>query len=99
MKFLHWIITAHAQNTQGSNPGNGDIITFDGNQPKIETTSPTIIEDDARGLLQKAKQITQTKPKVFITDGLESYHIAYKKEFWTVKRLNRTLHIRPHMAQ
>ena len=49
---------------------------------------------NARGLLQKAKQVTQTKPKVFITDGLESYHQAYKKEFWTVKRLNRTLHIR-----
>ena len=31
---------------------------------------------------------------MFITDGLESYHTAYKKEFWTVKRLNRTLHIR-----
>lgn len=49
---------------------------------------------DARGLLQKSKQVTQTKPKVFITDGLGSYHEAYKKEFWTVKRLNRTLHIR-----
>jgi len=49
---------------------------------------------NARGLLQKSKQVTGTKPKVFITDGLESYHTAYKKEFWTVKRLNRTLHIR-----
>ena len=49
---------------------------------------------NARGLLQKAKQVTQTKPKVFITDGLGSYHEAYKKEFWTAKRLNRTLHIR-----
>ncbi len=49
---------------------------------------------NARGLLQKAKQVTQTKPKVFITDGLGSYHEAYKKEFWTLKRRNRTLHIR-----
>lgn len=49
---------------------------------------------DARGLLQKAKQITGTKPKVFITDGLGSYHDAYMKEFWTVKRQNRTLHIK-----
>jgi len=48
---------------------------------------------NARGLLQKSKQVTQTKPKVFITDGLESYHQAYKKEFWTMKRENRTLHI------
>ena len=49
---------------------------------------------DARGLLQKSKQVTQTKPKVFITGGLGSYHEAYKKEFWTIKRRNRTLHIR-----
>ncbi len=48
----------------------------------------------ARGLLQKAKQVTGTKPKVLITDGLGSYHEAYKKEFWTLKRRNRTLHIR-----
>ena len=49
---------------------------------------------DARGLLQKTKQVVQKKPKVFITDGLESYHQAYKKEFWTMKREDRTLHIR-----
>ncbi len=49
---------------------------------------------NARGLLQKSKQVTQTKPKVFITDGLGSYHEACKKEFWILKRLNRTLHIR-----
>ena len=49
---------------------------------------------NARGLLQKAKQVTGTKPKVFITDGLGSYHEAYMKEFWTLKRRNRTLHIR-----
>ncbi|HEY4680601.1 MAG TPA: DDE-type integrase/transposase/recombinase [Nitrosarchaeum sp.] len=34
------------------------------------------------------------KPKVFITDGLGSYAEAYQKEFWTVKRETRTLHIR-----
>ena len=49
---------------------------------------------NARGLLQKAKQVTGTKPKVFITDGLGSYHEAYKKEFWTLQKRNRTLHIR-----
>lgn len=48
---------------------------------------------NARGLLQKAKQTTGTKPKVFVTDGLHSYAEAYRKEFWTQKRLNRTLHI------
>ena len=49
---------------------------------------------DARGLLQKAKQVTKKKPKTFTTDGLGSYHVAYKKEFWTVKRQNRTVHVR-----
>ena len=31
---------------------------------------------------------------MFTTDGLGSYHDAYKKEFWTLKRRHRTLHIR-----
>ena len=48
---------------------------------------------NARELLQKAKQVTGTKPKVFITDSLGSYAESYRKEFWTVKRANRTLHI------
>ena len=49
---------------------------------------------DASGLFRQAKQVTQTKPKVIITDGLHSYSEAYRKEFWTVKREDRTLHIR-----
>lgn len=49
---------------------------------------------DARGLLQKAKQSTTIRPKVFITDGLKSYDEAYQKEFWTQRRQNRTLHIK-----
>lgn len=49
---------------------------------------------DASGLLRKSKQVTGMKPKVFITDGLGSYAEAYQKEFWTVKRETRTLHIR-----
>jgi len=49
---------------------------------------------DARGLLQKSKKVTGTKPKVFITDGLGSYAEAYRKEFWTVNRQDRTLHVR-----
>ena len=36
---------------------------------------------NARGLLQKSKQVTQTKPKAFITNGLGSYHEACKKKF------------------
>lgn len=49
---------------------------------------------DARGLLRQAKEITQIKPKVFITDGLKSYAIASRKEFWARERENRTVHIR-----
>lgn len=48
---------------------------------------------DASSLFKKGKQVTQTKPKVLITDGLPSYHEAYMKEFWTVKRENRTIHV------
>jgi transposase-like protein len=48
---------------------------------------------DTRKLLQISKQLTGKKPKTFITDGLQSYHDAYKKEFWTLKN-PRTEHIR-----
>lgn len=48
---------------------------------------------DARGLFQKGKDVTQMKPKVLITDGLQSYHDAYMKEFWEIDRTKRTLHI------
>ncbi|QLH08025.1 transposase [Nitrosopumilus ureiphilus] len=49
---------------------------------------------DASSLFRLGKEITQTKPKVIITDGLHSYSEAYRKEFWTVQRENRTIHIR-----
>ena len=48
---------------------------------------------DASSLFRKGKEVTQTKPKVIITDGLKSYSEAYRKEFWTVKREDRTIHI------
>lgn len=48
---------------------------------------------DASTLFKKGKEVTQTKPKVLITDGLPSYHDAYKKEFWEQDRTKRTLHI------
>ena len=34
---------------------------------------------DASSLFKNGKQITQTKPKVLLTDVLQSYHDAYKK--------------------
>jgi len=49
---------------------------------------------DASSLFRMGKDVTKTKPKVIITDGLHSYSEAYRKEFWTVKRENRTIHIR-----
>jgi len=48
---------------------------------------------DARKLFQLAKKVTGKKPMTMITDGLRSYHDAYKKEFWT-QRNPRTKHIR-----
>lgn len=49
---------------------------------------------DASSLFRKGKEVTQMKPKVIITDGLQSYHDAYQKEFWEINRQKRTLHIR-----
>jgi transposase-like protein len=49
---------------------------------------------DASSLFRLGKEITQTNPKVIITDGLHSYTEAYRKEFWTVQREHRTIHIR-----
>ncbi|MBI3841728.1 MAG: IS1/IS6 family transposase [Thaumarchaeota archaeon] len=49
---------------------------------------------DASGLFRKGKEVTGTKPKVLITDGLRSYEEAYQKEFWEINRQQRTLHIK-----
>ena len=48
---------------------------------------------DARKLLRMAKEVAGKRPLTFITDGLPSYHDAYKKEFLTLG-LPRTKHIR-----
>jgi transposase-like protein len=48
---------------------------------------------DARKLFQMAKQVTGKKPETLVTDGLKSYHQAYKREFWTLRN-PRTEHIR-----
>jgi putative transposase len=47
---------------------------------------------DARNLLRMSKELMGKKPEVFVTDGLASYHDAYKKEFWTLKN-PRTKHL------
>ncbi|MEX0862690.1 DDE-type integrase/transposase/recombinase [Nitrosopumilus sp.] len=48
---------------------------------------------DASGLFRQAKEVTGKRPKVMITDGLQSYNEAYKKEFWTNDK-KRTVHVR-----
>lgn len=48
---------------------------------------------DARTLFRMSKQLMGKQPKTVITDGLMSYHDAYKKEYWTLKG-PRTEHIR-----
>jgi transposase-like protein len=48
---------------------------------------------DARNLLRMAKEVAGKKPMTFITDGLPSHHVAYKKEFFTLKG-PRTEHVR-----
>ncbi len=48
---------------------------------------------DARNLLRMAKESMQTKPKVFVTDGLQAYRDAFKKEYGGVKK-GSPIHIR-----
>jgi transposase-like protein/predicted RNA-binding Zn-ribbon protein involved in translation (DUF1610 family) len=49
---------------------------------------------DARRLLQKAREAIGRKPKVLITDGLQGYHEAWRKEYYTMKKETCTQHIR-----
>ncbi|GIU71207.1 MAG: hypothetical protein KatS3mg003_0686 [Candidatus Nitrosocaldaceae archaeon] len=48
---------------------------------------------DARMLFRKGKELTDKKPQTLITDGLPSYHEAYLREFWSLKKDNRTRHV------
>ena len=47
---------------------------------------------DATSLLHEGKEIIGRRPNTFITDGLQSYHDAYNREFFTMKN-PRTKHI------
>ena len=40
------------------------------------------------------KQIADKTPATLITDGLQSYHDAYLKEYWTVRKDMQTRHVR-----
>ena len=58
-----------------------------------QEVAETKYKHDAKTLFQLAKKVTGKKPDTIITDGLKSYHIAYKDEFFTLKN-PRTKHIR-----
>jgi len=49
---------------------------------------------DARQLLRNAKEVAGRQPRTLVTDGLASYHEAYLKEFYTVRKDTRTVHVR-----
>ena len=48
---------------------------------------------DARNLFRMGKEATKTQPKVLITDGLRSYHDAYKKEFRMKDGKKHAIHV------
>jgi putative transposase len=58
-----------------------------------QEVAETKYKHDTRKLFQMAKKVTGKKPMTMITDGLRSYHDAYKKEFRTLRK-PRTEHIR-----
>jgi transposase-like protein len=49
---------------------------------------------DARELLRMGKEIADKTPATLITDGLQSYHDAYLKEYWTARKDTQTRHVR-----
>jgi transposase-like protein len=49
---------------------------------------------DARELLRLGRQIADKTPATLITDGLQSYHDAYLKEYWTTRKDTQTRHVR-----
>jgi transposase-like protein len=48
--------------------------------------------DYASQLFQQGKEVTGKKPLTLITDGLKAYHLAYKREFFSLKA-PRTEHL------
>ncbi len=49
---------------------------------------------DARELLRLGRQIADKTPATLITDGLQSYHDAYLKEYYTMRKDTQTRHVR-----
>ncbi len=57
-----------------------------------QEVADTKYKHDAGNLFRKGKELMGKKPLTLITDGLQAYHLAYKKEFWTSQG-PRTQHI------
>lgn len=57
-----------------------------------EEVADSKFKHDARGLLKKGKEVAKTRPRLFITDGLQSYKDAARKEFYT-NHGTRTAHL------
>lgn len=57
-----------------------------------EEVADSKFKHDARGLLKKGKEVAKTRPRLFITDGLQSYKDAARKEFYTNNGV-RTAHL------
>jgi transposase-like protein len=47
-----------------------------------------------RELFKQAKKVAEKKPKTLITDGAPNFHEAYKQEYWTANKADRTEHVR-----
>ena len=45
-------------------------------------------------LFRKAREAVGHKPKTLVTDGLQGYHEAWRKEYYTMKKETCTRHIR-----
>ena len=56
-------------------------------------SSPTREKYDAAPLLRAARDMVGRIPRLFITDGLDQYHVAFKRVFRTMWGL-RSIHIR-----
>jgi putative transposase len=59
-----------------------------------QEVAETKYKHDARKLFQLGQKLAGKKPMTLITDGLQAYQVAYRKEFWTMKKETRTTHIR-----
>ena len=57
-----------------------------------QEVADTKLKHDARNLFKMAKDVAQKNPNLIITDGLESYHEAWRKEFYTSSQ-PRTIHV------